>query len=181
MSIVSNISTAFFSDCNTFATPTDPSYTKVVSFNKKIEQIYHPILPSSLLYRIAIKGSMELVYYNICFQFSLQKLDFSGYIILINPSGAIKTRLQLWSPNCPIGPATLSPFDRRDADWVFDSLRLVNINTQTGLIIWPQITIVQFWNPWKNLLERIAKENHFLNTKVVAREIQVKICSVAYW
>src|SRR5215216_1269117 len=69
MSIVSNISTAFFSDCNTFATPTDPSYTKVVSFNKKIEQIYHPILPSSLLYRIAIKGSMELVYY-ICFQSS---------------------------------------------------------------------------------------------------------------
>jgi len=60
MSIVSNISTAFFSDCNTFATPTDSSYTKVESFNKKIEQIYRPILPSSLLYRIAIKGSMEL-------------------------------------------------------------------------------------------------------------------------
>jgi len=69
MSIVSNISTAFFSDCNTFATPTDPSYTKVVSFNKKIEQIYHPILPSSLLYRIAIKGSMELVYYISVFNF----------------------------------------------------------------------------------------------------------------
>src|SRR5215211_6829705 len=45
-----------------------------------------------------------------------QKLDFSGYIILVNPSDVIKTRLQLWSPNGSIGPATLSPFDRRDAD-----------------------------------------------------------------
>ena len=42
MSIVSNISTAFFSDCNTFATPSRLYLHKVESFNQKIGRCYPP-------------------------------------------------------------------------------------------------------------------------------------------
>src|ERR1043166_9154064 len=89
----------------------------------------------------------------------------------IKLSGAFRTRLQLWSPDRSIGPAALRPFDGRNADWIFSGFRLINIDTQTGPFIWPQVAIMQFWNPRKNLLERIAKEDHFLNAKVVACQI----------
>ena len=63
------MSTAFFSDRNTFATPTDPSYTKVVSFNKKRAD-----LPPDPAIEFALSNCNQgidgacLLY--ICFQFS---------------------------------------------------------------------------------------------------------------
>lgn len=62
MSIASNISTAYFSDCNTFPTP-----TRLCLRQSRVSEIengrnYRPILLSSLLYRISGKGSIELVY-----------------------------------------------------------------------------------------------------------------------
>jgi hypothetical protein len=39
ISIASNISTAFFSDCNTFATPTDSTYLMMESFSAKSDGV----------------------------------------------------------------------------------------------------------------------------------------------
>jgi len=61
MSIESGISIASYSDRNTFATPIDDTCAIVESFNKN-GLSYRPTLLSSLLYRIAGKGLIELVY-----------------------------------------------------------------------------------------------------------------------
>ena len=70
MSIASNISMAFFSDCNTFATPTDSICAKVESFNPQNRAINLTDLLSSLLHRISGKGSREFVYCVVVFQSS---------------------------------------------------------------------------------------------------------------
>ena len=51
MSIVSNISTAFFFDCNTFATPTDSTDAIVESLNNKKRVITLPNLTIEFLAR----------------------------------------------------------------------------------------------------------------------------------
>ena len=61
MSIASNISTAVFSDCNTFATPTDSSCTKVVSFNIRIWAN-----SARFYYRICFTGLLSDVLHCTC-------------------------------------------------------------------------------------------------------------------
>jgi hypothetical protein len=66
MSIASIISTVFFSDCNTFATPRDSIYGMVESFEKYnwVELQFQFI--SGLRYRIAGKGLIELFDSLVC-------------------------------------------------------------------------------------------------------------------
>ena len=61
MSIASNISITFFSDCNTFATPADSTCAKVESLKEKNRRNSRPIYLSSLLDRISCERSIELV------------------------------------------------------------------------------------------------------------------------
>ena len=61
MSIVPNISTAFFSDCNTFATPANSTCAKVESLKEKKRLNSRPVYLSSLLDRTSCERSIELV------------------------------------------------------------------------------------------------------------------------
>jgi hypothetical protein len=61
MSIESNISIAFYPDCNTFATHRDAPNAIVESLNKK-SRSYGSIVLSSLCYWLAGEGLIELFY-----------------------------------------------------------------------------------------------------------------------
>jgi len=62
MSNESSISNAFYSDRNTFATPTDSICVIAESFDSEIGRRYCLILLLGLIYRIARKGLIELFY-----------------------------------------------------------------------------------------------------------------------
>src|SRR6185503_12165701 len=94
----------------------------------------------------------------------------------------IRQVIQGWlgRPDRAIRPAALSPFNGRNADRILCCFLFINIDTETRLIIRPQITIVQFGNTRKNFLKWLTKINHFLNTKIMASQIKMQVGGMPY-